>query len=69
MHLVSLVSLVEIGEYPFGEQVWQETRIVPPTDSTNVWQDVFTGKQVEGEDALWVRDILQDFPVALLVNK
>ncbi len=62
-------SLVEIGEYPFGEQVWQETRIVPPTDSTNVWQDVFTGKQVEGEDALWVRDILQDFPVALLVNK
>ncbi len=62
-------SLVEMGEYPFGEQVWQETRIVPPTDSTSVWQDVFTGKQVEGEDALWVRDILQDFPFALLVNK
>ncbi len=62
-------SLVEKGEYPFGEQVWQETRIVPPADSTNVWQDVFTGKEVEGEDALWVRDILQDFPVAMLVNK
>ena len=62
-------SLVETGEYPFGEQVWQETRIVPPADSNNVWQDIFTGKQVEGEDALWVRDILQDFPVALLVNK
>lgn len=60
--------LVEMGEYPFGEQVWQETRIVPPADSTSLWQDVFTGKQVEGEDALWVRDILQDFPVALLVN-
>ncbi len=62
-------SLVEMGEYPFGEQVWQETRIVPPADSTSVWQDVFTGKQIEGEDALWVRDILQHFPVALLVNK
>ncbi|MEO1374026.1 MAG: malto-oligosyltrehalose synthase [Cyanobacteria bacterium J06635_10] len=61
-------SLVEMDEYPFGEQVWQETRIVPPTDSTPVWQDVFTGKKVEGEDALWVRDILQHFPVALLVN-
>ena len=61
-------SLVEMGEYPFGEQVWQETRIVPPSDSTSVWQDVFTGAQVEGEDALWVRDILQHFPVALLVN-
>ncbi|MEA5593551.1 malto-oligosyltrehalose synthase [Rivularia sp. UHCC 0363] len=61
-------SLVEMGEYPLSEK-WQETRIVPPTDSTSVWQDVFTGKQVEGEDALWVRDILQHFPVALLVNK
>jgi len=61
-------SLVEIGEYPFGEQVWQETRIVPPGDSTPNWQDVFTGQQVEGEDALWVRDILQNFPVALLIN-
>ncbi|MEO1561679.1 MAG: malto-oligosyltrehalose synthase, partial [Cyanobacteria bacterium J06632_19] len=62
-------SLVEIGEYPFGEKVWQETRIVAPADSTTVWQDVFTGKIIEGEDALWVRDILQNFPVALLVNK
>ncbi|MBE9215676.1 malto-oligosyltrehalose synthase [Plectonema cf. radiosum LEGE 06105] len=62
-------SLVEMGKYPLSEQVWQETRIVPPSDSTSIWQDVFTGQQVEGEDALWVRDILQHFPVALLVNK
>lgn len=62
-------SLTEKGEYPLGEQVWQETRIVPPADSTNTWVDVFTGQQVEGEDALWVRDILQHFPVALLVNQ
>ena len=62
-------SLVETGEYPFGEQVWQETRIVSPVDSTPLWEDVFTGQQVEDEDALWVRDILQHFPVALLVNK
>lgn len=58
-----------MGEYPLSEQVWQETRIVPPSDSTSIWQDVFTAQQVEGEDALWVRDILQHFPVALLVNK
>ncbi len=63
-----LSSLIGEGEYPFGEQVWQETRIIPPADSTPVWRDIITGQTVEGEDTLWIRDILQKFPVALLVN-
>ncbi|MDM9385679.1 malto-oligosyltrehalose synthase [Chlorogloeopsis sp. ULAP01] len=62
-------SLVKEGEYPLGEQIWQETRIVPPADSSPVWQDAITGQQVQGEDTLWVREILQKFPVALLVNQ
>ncbi len=64
-----LSSLVAEGEYPFGEQVWQETRIIPPADSTPIWRDIITGQKVEGEDTLWIRDILQTFPVALLINE
>ncbi len=64
-----LTSLTKEGEYPFGEQVWQETRIVPPAGSSSNWQDLITGQQVQGEDTLWVREILQQFPVALLINQ
>ncbi|MEM7726337.1 MAG: malto-oligosyltrehalose synthase [Cyanobacteria bacterium P01_A01_bin.45] len=62
-------SLVNDGEQPFGEQVWQETRIITPPGSSTVWKDIITGQVVEGEETLWVRDILQSFPVALLVNQ
>jgi (1->4)-alpha-D-glucan 1-alpha-D-glucosylmutase len=64
-----LTSLVKEGEYPLGEQVWHETRIVPPPGSSDVWYDAITGQKVQGEDTLWLREILQQFPVALLVNQ
>ena len=64
-----ITSLIKEGEYPLGEQVWQETRIVPPNGSTPVWHNLLTGQQVQGDDTLWIRDILQSFPVALLVNQ
>lgn len=63
-----LTSLIEEGEYPLGEQVWQETRIVLPTGSTQAWHNLITGQQVQGDDTLWIRDILQSFPLAVLVN-
>ena len=62
-------SLVNSGEQPFGEKVWQETRIITPPGSSHVWKDIITGQTIEGEETLWVRDILQSFPVALLVNQ
>jgi (1->4)-alpha-D-glucan 1-alpha-D-glucosylmutase len=64
-----LTSLVKEGEYPLGEQVWHETRIVPPAGSSDIWYDAITGQKVQGEDTLWLREILQQFPVALLVNE
>ncbi|CDN11075.1 MAG: malto-oligosyltrehalose synthase [Richelia sp.] len=64
-----ITSLIKEGEYPLGEQVWQETRIVSPNGSTPVWHNLLTGQQVQGDDTLWIRDILQSFPIALLVNQ
>ncbi|MBD3882195.1 malto-oligosyltrehalose synthase [Phormidium tenue FACHB-886] len=64
-----LTSLIKEGEYPFGEQVWHETRIVQPPGSSSVWQDAMTGREIQGGDTLWLREILTHFPVALLVGK
>jgi (1->4)-alpha-D-glucan 1-alpha-D-glucosylmutase len=63
-----LTSLIKEGEYPLGEQVWHETRILQPPGSSMQWQDMISGQQFQGEDALWVKEILNQFPVALLIG-
>ncbi|NJR65904.1 MAG: malto-oligosyltrehalose synthase [Leptolyngbyaceae cyanobacterium CRU_2_3] len=64
-----LTSLVKEGEFPLGEQVWHETRIVQPPGSSSVWQDAITGQEIHSEDTLWLKEILTHFPVALLIGK
>ena len=61
-------GLVKNGEYPLGEAVWHETRVLPPPGSRLRWRDALTGRTVRGEEALWLREVLELFPVALLVN-
>ncbi|MDG4560770.1 MAG: malto-oligosyltrehalose synthase [Candidatus Competibacter sp.] len=62
-------GLVKNGEYPLGEAVWHETRVLPPAGSRLRWRDALTGQMVQGEEALWLREVLEHFPVALLVNE
>jgi len=64
-----LTPVVKEGEYPMGEQVWQETRILQPPGSSSVWLDAITGQEVQGNDTLWLKEILSHFPVALLFSK
>jgi (1->4)-alpha-D-glucan 1-alpha-D-glucosylmutase len=64
-----MTSLVKEGEYPVGEQVWHETRILQSPGSSAVLQDVITGQEIKGEETLWLKEILAHFPVALLVGK
>jgi (1->4)-alpha-D-glucan 1-alpha-D-glucosylmutase len=63
-----LTPLVKEGEYPLGEQVWHETRLLLPPGSSLVWQNAITGQKIEGEDTLWMKEILSEFPVALLFS-
>jgi (1->4)-alpha-D-glucan 1-alpha-D-glucosylmutase len=63
-----MTSLVKEGEYPLGEQVWHETRILQAPGSSSVWQNLITGQEIQGEDTLWLKDILNQFPVALLTG-
>lgn len=62
-------SLVRDREYPLGEMVWHETRVLPPNASRLCWRNVLTGETVQGEEALWLREVLEQFPVALLINE
>jgi len=64
-----LTPVVKEGEYPMGEQVWHETRILQPPGSSSVWLDAITGQEVQGNDTLWLKEILSHFPVALLFSK
>lgn len=63
------VSLVKDGEYPLGEAVWHETRVLPPASSRLRWRDALSGQIVQGEEALWLREVFQYFPVAFLVSE
>ncbi|MDG4560173.1 MAG: malto-oligosyltrehalose synthase [Candidatus Competibacter sp.] len=62
-------GLVKDGRYPLGEVAWRETRVLPPAGSRLRWRDALTGQTVQGEEALWLREVLEHFPVALLVNE
>ncbi|MBE9125793.1 malto-oligosyltrehalose synthase [Coleofasciculus sp. LEGE 07081] len=64
-----LTSLIKEGEHPLGEQVWQETRLSLPPGASSTWYDAMSGQEVQGDDTLWIRDVLKHFPVALLINK
>lgn len=66
-----LTKLVQEGENPLGEQVWRETRICLPSGSSLVWKNAITQQKFKGEreDTLWIRDVLNHFPVALLINE
>lgn len=61
--------LVKVGDFPLGEAVWHETRILPPTGSRLRWRDALSGAIVQSEEALWLREVLQHFPMALLINE
>ncbi|MBW4466076.1 MAG: malto-oligosyltrehalose synthase [Pegethrix bostrychoides GSE-TBD4-15B] len=64
-----LTALIPVGELPLGEQVWHETRILQPPVCSTVWQDAISGQVIQGEDTLWLKDILSQFPVALLLSE
>jgi len=64
-----LSHLISPGEIPISEQVWHETRISLPSEFGKTWQNLITDKTISAEDTLWVREVFQDFPVALLVSR
>jgi (1->4)-alpha-D-glucan 1-alpha-D-glucosylmutase len=64
-----LTALVQPGEYPFGEEVWADTQLHLPQTEHSTWRDAITEQTVSGSGTIAVGQILQRFPVALLINQ
>jgi (1->4)-alpha-D-glucan 1-alpha-D-glucosylmutase len=64
-----LVSLVGEGEDPLGMDIWQDTRVPLGNGFSRTWRNVLTGEVLHARDALVVGEMIQSFPVALLVNQ
>ena len=61
-----LVSLVEAGELPLGQHVWQDTAVTLPAGAPQQWQSAFGTKAVSGAASIQLADAFNSFPVALL---
>jgi (1->4)-alpha-D-glucan 1-alpha-D-glucosylmutase len=62
-------ALVKPEEYPLGEQVWADTHIEIPQGAPSAWQNAITEQTISGSDKIAIAEILQHFPVALLVSR
>ncbi len=62
--------LVDESRLPIGSEVWGETQIVLPKGAPKRWVNVFTddGIDVGAENHLSVGELLQKFPLGLLVR-
>ena len=70
-----LASLIpDSGQMPFGEAVWQDTRLALPVDvSGDDWRNLFTGEHLfaterDGQRSIAAAQLFAHFPVALLVS-
>jgi (1->4)-alpha-D-glucan 1-alpha-D-glucosylmutase len=64
-----LTALVQPGEHPVGTQVWADTTVKLPQHSFSHWENAITGQRIQHSAELAVGEILNQFPVALLVSK
>ncbi|MFW6117580.1 MAG: malto-oligosyltrehalose synthase, partial [Thermoproteota archaeon] len=62
-----LTKVVENDEIPIGK-VWKDTEILLPEKAPKFWKNKITEDVVKSKGALPVRRLLQEFPVALLIN-
>ncbi|MFM7427873.1 MAG: malto-oligosyltrehalose synthase [Elainella sp.] len=60
-------ALVKPGEYPLGD-CWQDTAIQLPAESSSSWKNLLTAQPISVGHSLPLSEVLQHFPVALLVS-
>lgn len=63
-----LTQIISPGEQPLGKNVWKDTQIELIQGMPTSWKNVITAQAIQGNSTLFVGDILEHFPVALLVN-
>ncbi|MEZ4599235.1 MAG: malto-oligosyltrehalose synthase [Syntrophotaleaceae bacterium] len=63
-----LTGLVEEGQWPMGEDIWEDTGL-DLEERDQVWHNVLTGEALTNREHWRLGHLLNNFPVALLVNK
>ncbi len=64
-----LCSVVNQGQLPLGQSVWEDTKIILPPELGGMYCDVLTQKELAGQSSLEVGQLLSVFPVAVLISK
>lgn len=62
-------ALIKEGELPIGKQVWDDTHIILPKGVPAIWKDAITTQVIKGRETLLIGDVLEHFPVALLMSE
>lgn len=61
-------KLIQLGEYPLGKQIWDDTYLYLPKDASLSWKDAITEQPVQANGKLLIGEVLKHFPVALLTT-
>ena len=61
-------ALSEEGTPPLGRDTWKDTALILPEGAPGTWNNALTGETIRGRGRLSVAEILQNFPVALLLT-
>ncbi len=64
-----LTRLVDEDTYPLGQEVWEDTSIIIPQKLQAPWQEIISDRQISLGDILSIGEVLQHFPVALLIGE
>jgi (1->4)-alpha-D-glucan 1-alpha-D-glucosylmutase len=64
-----LTDVIQEGDYPFGQGVWDDTHIFLPEGVSHSWENVVTNQYVDNGKKLLIGEVLTHFPVALLTKE
>jgi (1->4)-alpha-D-glucan 1-alpha-D-glucosylmutase len=64
-----LTKLIPPDALPFGREVWQDTAVLLPAHARCSWRDIFTDRVIPAGDTICVGDVLDSFPVSLLIGE
>jgi len=64
-----LTTLIDEGKLPLGEKVWHDTHIPLLDGMPHLWKNGITDQFIKVGDRLRMGDVLEHFPVALLISE
>jgi len=64
-----LTTVIREGEYPLGREVWDDTHVALGEGVSHRWKNVITDEWMNGQGKLIIGEVLNHFPVALLMRE